>query len=163
MSRPRKDLDELRELIDGIEVAMLTTAGPEGLFSSRPLRTQQVDEDGLLWFITRRDTRAVEEFIACPDVCLTYASPERNQYVAVYGSAGTVVDPAKLDALWSPINAVLFPEGRTDPGLVLLRIEPQRAECWVGPSSTVGKVLAFAGAALSGDPRGLGARHDLRV
>lgn len=43
----------VHELIKGIETAMLTTVSEEGLVS-RPMKTQEAEFDGTLWFLTKR-------------------------------------------------------------------------------------------------------------
>lgn len=48
-------VETVRELIKGIEIAMLTTVTKEGLVS-RPMKTQEVEFDGDLWFLTKEDT-----------------------------------------------------------------------------------------------------------
>lgn len=162
LQRERK-IQELRDLIDGIEVCMMTSSDGGGQLHSRPLQTQQMDADGHLWFLTTRSTRVVGEVHGRPAICLNYASRERNTYVAVYGSCQEIFDQAKISELWTPAHEVFFPAGRHDPDLTLLRVTPEMAECWTGPSGTVGRMLAFAGAALTGDQRLLGDKHDIKL
>src|SRR5690348_4767714 len=45
-------LQKLRDLTSGIHVAMLTTVDEDGTLHSRPMGTQEVDQDGCLWFFT---------------------------------------------------------------------------------------------------------------
>ena len=63
MGRKDDSLDKLGKLIEGIEVAMLTTRLADGRLLARPLRTQQLDEDGALWFITDRNSHKAEEIV----------------------------------------------------------------------------------------------------
>ncbi|RKJ18325.1 general stress protein, partial [Butyricicoccus sp. 1XD8-22] len=49
------EIEILKELIKDIDIAMLTTATEEGLVS-RPMKTQEVEFDGDLWFFTKKDT-----------------------------------------------------------------------------------------------------------
>lgn len=60
MARRATSAERLAELIEGIDIAMLTTVGPEGWLVSRPLSTQQASFDGeRLWFFTEADSPKV--------------------------------------------------------------------------------------------------------
>jgi len=88
-----------------------------------------------------------------------WPSPERN--VCVSGTAHEIHDQAKISELWSPVAAVFFPGGRDDPDLTLLRVTPGHAEAWTGPSGTVGRVLAFVAAAITGEREAMGSKREL--
>ena len=44
------EMRKLADLIGESQIAMLTTAEPNGLLHSRPLVTLQIDTEGRLWF-----------------------------------------------------------------------------------------------------------------
>ena len=54
-------IKKLVEMIQGIRVAMLTTAMPDGTLRSRPMATQQTEFDGDLWFFTEASSGKVHE------------------------------------------------------------------------------------------------------
>ena len=158
-----QQIDALRTLIHGIDVAMFTTQDGGRRLHSRPMQTQQVDEDGMFWFLASRSSPLVGEVHSHPAICLTYASAEKNAYVVVNGRAQEIHDQAKLSELWSPAHVAHFPGGRHDPDLTLLRITPEHAEAWTGPSGAVGKLLAFATATLTGDPQAIGEKTEMAL
>lgn len=136
--------DRLRKLIEGIDVAMFTTYGEGGYPVSRPLSTQDTDFDGeVLWFFVRRSSAKVREIARNPKVNVAYASKDRNAYVSVAGTAKLVDDPAKADELWSDALKAYFKRGRNDPDLALIRVRVATAEFWEGPSTGIGKMIAF--------------------
>ncbi len=49
---PSKKIDDLYDLIAGIETAMFTTRRPNGQLVSRPMATQDRIECTDLWFVT---------------------------------------------------------------------------------------------------------------
>ena len=51
-----KKIDELYDLIKGIETAMFTTRRPNGQLVSRPMATQERIEGADLWFVTDAST-----------------------------------------------------------------------------------------------------------
>ena len=109
--------------------------------------TQQVDDEGHLWFLTSRKSDVVGEVHAHPAICLTYGSKAKNTYLSVSGEAQEIHDQAKISELWSPMHGVFFSGGRDDPDLTLLRLDVETAEYWDGPTSWAGKALRFAVAA----------------
>lgn len=160
-STRQQQIEELRDLVMDLDIAMFTTREAGGQLHSRPMDTQQVDDLGHLWFLTSRKSDVVGEVHANPAICLTYGSKAKNAYLCVSGEAQEIHDQAKISELWSSMHAVYFPGGRDDPDLALLRVVPTHAESWTGPSGAVGKLLAFATAAITGDGEALGSRQTL--
>jgi len=150
------DLAKLGELIDGIEVAMLTTHASDGSMVCRPLQTLEFDHSGELVFFTGADSHKVDELRANPDVNIAYANPGKQSYVSVRGTASIDRDRATIDALWSPVQENFFPQGKDDPNLVVLRVRVRDAAYWESAGNFVARALDFAKGMLSKDPADLG-------
>lgn len=157
----KQQIEELRELVMDLDIAMFTTQDGGRQLHSRPMDTQQVDDEGMFWFMASRSSPLVGEVHGHPAICLTYGSRSKNTYVAITGKAQEIHDQAKLSELWSSEHAAYFPGGREDPDLTLLRVTPGHAEIWSGPSGTVAKLLAFATATITGNGQALGAKTEL--
>jgi len=149
MSERAEHLTKLANLIDDIEIAMLTTIDEAGELRSRPMATQKMGESAELWFFTNKDAPKVAEAQAHP-VALAYAAPSKNRYVSVSGSATIVIDAARARELWKPEYKLWFPGGVDDPQIGLLRVDIESAEYWDMPSSTFVYIAGFAKAALDG-------------
>jgi general stress protein 26 len=164
MTQRSSDLLRLRELLAGRKTALFTTVAGDGSLVSRPMALHEVDEEGRLWFITRDDSGKTRESRFNRHVNAGFPPEGDETWVSVAGQATILYDPAHIAALWSPALQVYFPNGPTDPGLCLIRLEPSSAEYWRGPDGFVGKALYFAMAAVTGDPHVLSenARMDLR-
>ncbi|MBD7955743.1 pyridoxamine 5'-phosphate oxidase family protein [Stenotrophomonas sp. Sa5BUN4] len=152
----QQHITQLAALIKDVEVAMFTTTGVDGRLYSRPLGTQEVEFDGDLWFATSADSPKVAEIALNPRVNVAYASPSKNSYVSVAGTARIVDDRAKIDALWSPAMKLFFPEGKDDPNLRLIHVQAESAEYWDGPGTLLGKALSFVLSAVQDEPSRLG-------
>jgi general stress protein 26 len=147
MARRPTSAEQLAELIEGIDIAMLTTAGPDGWLVSRPLSTQAADFDGeRIWFFTEADSPKIGEIRRRRKVNVAYASKDANTYVSVAGQARINRDRAKIESLWNDALKAFFPKGVNDPNLVLLEVEVRSAEYWTGPRTGIGKLLAFVAA-----------------
>ena len=150
------DLDKLGALIEGVEIAMLTTHAADGSLVSRPLQTLELDRSGELVFFTAADSRKVAELDANPDVNVAYANPRKQVYVSVRGTARIDRDRATIEALWSPVQKIFFPQGKDDPHLVVLRIRVRDAAYWESAGNFIARALDFASGMLSHEPRDLG-------
>ena len=155
-TQPTADLEKLGTLIDGIEVAMLTTHAADGSMVSRPLQTLKFDGGGELVFFTSISSRKIGELTENHDVNLAYSNPSKQIYVSVRGTARIDRDRATIDALWSPVQKIFFPKGKDDPDLVVLRVRVRDAAYWESAGNFVARALDFAAGMLSHEPRDLG-------
>lgn len=145
------DIEKLAKIIKSVNIAMLTTAMPDGSLRSRPMATQKAQFDGReLWFFTDLDAAKVEEIAAEHHVNVSYADPDKQRYASVSGMATLVRDRAKAKELWSPGVKAWFPGGVDDPNLAMLRVRVQYAEFWEAPPSKVVQAVGFVKAITTG-------------
>ena len=144
MASAEKTAALLGKLIEGIDIAMLTTIGRDGYLVSRPLSTQKSSYDGRrVWFFTEADSPKIAEVRRHPKVNLAYASKDKNTYVSLAGVARVNRDRALIGQFWNDAMKAFFPKGVDDPNLVLLEVEPRTVEYWDGPGSFIGKAISF--------------------
>lgn len=137
-SQNQQAVEQVRELIKGIETAMLTTVSEEGLVS-RPMKTQEVEFDGDLWFLTKKDTDKFHELLHNRQVNVAYAG---KSFVSIRGEAELVDDPGKLKQFWSPAYEKVLDTTPDDPNLILIKVKADAAEYWdAGNKFKMGKFL----------------------
>lgn len=164
MAKARSDnFRLLGSMIEDIEIAMLVTRSRDGHYVSRPVATQKTEFDGDLWFFTSAASHKAAEIKAHPKVNVSYASQDRNTYVSVSGTATVRRDRSKIDALWSDVLKVYFPNGKDDPDVTLIRVKVETAEYWDGPGSLAGKALSFVLAAVTQDADAMGDNRTLQL
>ena len=146
------DLHKLGELIDDIEVAMLTTKAADGSLVSRPLHTLKLDSQGEIIFFTAAKSHKVEELTDDHGVNLAYADKGESRYVSIRGRARLDRDEETINELWSPTQKIFFPEGKHDPNLMVLRVRVRDASYWEGASNVVERAFDFAKAMLDDSP-----------
>lgn len=149
-------LAKLGDLIEGIEVAMLTTQTGDGSMVSRPLQTLEYDGSGDLVFFTGADSHKAGELRAHPDVNVAYAHPSKQTYVSVRGRASLERDRASIEKLWSAPMQIYFPQGKEDPNLMVLRIRVHDAMYWESSSNFIGRAIDLVRAAITNDPSKMG-------
>lgn len=119
-------IETIRKLIKGIDTAMLTTVSDEGLVS-RPMKTQDVEFDGDLWFLSKNDTDKYHELLRNRQVNVAYAG---KSYVSIRGEAELSQDRDKIKELWNPVYEKMLETTYNDPDLILIKVEAEAAEYW---------------------------------
>ena len=130
----QEKLSQLYELIDDIEIALMTTRRADGSLVSRPMATQARTEGSDLWFVTNAETAKIDELEADPHVNLAYYKNSTYEFVSVSGIARLSRDPQRIRELYSPDWRAWFGDeggarngGPEDPRLVLVLVEAQSA------------------------------------
>lgn len=119
-------IETVRELIKDIKTAMLTTISEDGLVS-RPMKTQDVEFDGDLWFLTKKDSGKFHELLQKRQVNVAYAG---KSFVSIRGEAELVDSTEKLKQFWNPMYEELLETSYDDPNLVLIKVKAETAEYW---------------------------------
>ncbi len=125
-----KKLDDLYDLIDGIEIAMFTTRRPDGHLVSRPMATQTQAEGTDLWFVTDIESHKLEELEQDAHVNLAYYRDRTREWVSVSGVASVSRDRRAIHELYRPDWKAWFGDeggdrdgGPDDPRLALILVD----------------------------------------
>ena len=155
MKNEMNDYEKLAGMIKDIKFAMFTTIGENGSLHSRPMGTLDLKPenfDGTLWFFSRKDSLKNNSIKKDQHVNLSYANPDKQQYVSVAGRAFITSDRSRMEELWNPILKAWFPEGLDDPELSLIGVNVESAELWDAPPAKVVQLLGFVKSAVTGKP-----------
>src|SRR5689334_18197497 len=136
-----RSVRQLKRLLRGMPVAMLTTQTAAGETHSRPMLVQGIDERGWMWFLTDRHSRKTTELIQNPHVSVVFQSTRGDRFVSVYGTAVVVRDDVAVKRFWNPTLRAWFPKGRHDPAIALVAVEVVRAEYWLVPRTRLRRVF----------------------
>ena len=141
------------ELIEGIDYALFTTQGTsDDPLHSRPMALRKVEDDGDLWFFSKKDSRKVKELIADPQVLISFADPKKQNFVSITGRAEIVAERAKVAAMWSEVYRAWFPGGAEDTNVVLIRVRAEQAEYWDTPTNAMVFAYGYVKAVATGKP-----------
>ncbi len=132
---PDHDVPKFVELISGERTCMFTTVDAEGTILSRPMAVQEIQPDGILWFMAFSDSPKIDQLATHPDVNLTFSSGET--WVSASGTAAVVDDVAKKKDLWNPFAQSWFQCEPEDPQVALIRVAVTGGEYWDSPSKPV--------------------------
>lgn len=130
MQTSQKKIDELYELISGIEIAMFTTRRSDGSLVSRPMATQKRIEGADLWFVTDIDANKLDELEFDPHVNCSYYNIKSREWVSVSGLAKVSKSRRKIRELYEPDWKAWFGDeggdrdgGPDDPRFALIMVE----------------------------------------
>ena len=141
--------DKLQELLAAFDSAMLVTRTTTGVLRSRPMAIAEGEPNGVLWFVTERDSGKLDEI--AHDSHVNVAMQSSSKFVSLSGRAIAIDDARKIAELWNEAWRVWFPAGKDDPSLILLQVHGDSGEYWDNSGASGIRYLIEAGRAyLSG-------------
>lgn len=119
---------------------------------ARPM-TAQLEDDGWsddgyhgpIWFFSATDNALVQAIGSGGGrAAALFASKGHDIWASVQGSLSISRDAATIDRLWNRFVAAWY-EGKDDPKICLIRLDPESAEIWVDASSIVAGIKMLIG------------------
>jgi general stress protein 26 len=161
---PDSRIDDLYNLIDGIEVAMLVTRRPDGQLVSRAMQTQRRTAGADLWFVTSIASHKFEELAYDPHVNLSYYRDRTREWVSVSGKAILSRDPDLIRGLYKPDWKAWFKQDEDDdkagtpddPRIALILVEAQAVSYFKSDRALPLVLFDVARAMLGGPPPNFG-------
>ena len=130
----KSELKKLYDLIENIEIAMMTTRRADGHLESRAMANQRQAGGADLWFVTLDGTAKLRDLEFDRHVNLAYYKDRTREWISVSGTAAISRDRAKIHELYAPDWKMWFPEGDDprhgtpdDPRMVLIGVDVHAA------------------------------------
>ncbi len=146
----KEAIKKMKEMVKSIDTCMFCTDVDKVPFPSRPMSTQEVDDDGNFWFFSSKSSHKNQEINADSKVQLIFANAGKTEYLSVYGKAAALYDRAKVDELWNPFIKTWFQEGKDDPDLTLIKVTPEDSYYWDTKDGRIVTLLKIAAGAITG-------------
>ncbi len=112
---------------------------------ARPMTAQLDGDRGPIWFFTSNENALAVKAASGGCAIATFTSKGHDLFATVHGTLSVDTDRAVVDRLWNRYVAAWF-EGKDDPKLALLRLDPETAEIWLDASSLVAGIKMLLGA-----------------
>ena len=140
--------EKIKVLVDKASTCFFCTNLQTGqAFSTRPMSVQQLDDNGVFWFLSANDSHKNQHIAADPSVQLLFQGSDYSDFLQLYGEASISEDRAKIKELWEPILKTWFTEGVDDPRISVIRFQPSEGYYWdTKHNMAVGLVKRVAGA-----------------
>ena len=156
-------LQKMKELVKEIDFCMFCTNLDEQPFSTRPMSTRDVDDQGNIWFFSKADSNKNLEIKQDDKVQLLYAKPGNSEFISVYGEADIIKDRKKAEELWSAWAKTWFNEGVDDPELTIIRVRPEEVRYWDTKHNKMVSLLKIVAGAISGKESDDGVEGNIRL
>jgi general stress protein 26 len=163
-----KKLDELYNLIEGIEIAMFTTRRPDRRLVSRPMATQIQAEGSDLWFVTDIESHKLDELEFDPQVNLAYYRDRTREWVSVSGTATVTQDRKAIHELYRKDWKAWFGDeggerdgGPDDPRLALILVDVESVTYLKVDKPQPLVLFEVAKGILTGTPPNVGKQREL--
>ena len=121
--------------------------------AGRPMATQEVDEEGNIWFISDQNSNKNKEIDNDSKVQLFYSHTSNYEYLSIFGSAEIINDRSKIEELWTPMAKTWFKEGVDDPNIRLIKVKPEDAYYWDTKNNKMVSLIKFAMGAIGITPK----------
>ena len=130
----KTELEKLYDLIENIEIAMMTTRRRDGHLESRAMATQKQAAGADLWFVTYEGAGKLSDLQHDPHINLSFYKDSSREWISVSGMATISRDRAKIKELYATDWKIWFsdegdPRHGTpdDPRMVLVGVDVHAA------------------------------------
>ena len=159
----KEAIAKLKKLAEDIKVCMFCTELTSLPINSRPMSIREVDEEGNLWFMSSKKSNKNFEIGSDNRVQLFFSKLSDAHFLSVYGNASIYRDKEKIKELWTPIANAWVEDGKDDPDLTVIKIEPSNAYYWDEKDGRAVSLLKIAAAMVTGSKNDGGVEGTLTV
>ncbi len=143
-------IKKIKELAEDIKVCMFFTELSVRPIPTRPMALQEVDDEGNLWFISSAASNKNFEIKHDDEVQLVFAKNADAHFLSIFGKAVIYKDKAHIEEVWTPIAKTWFKEGKNDPDVTVIKVQPASAYYWDTKEGKMITMLRWAAGAVVG-------------
>jgi len=154
---------KMRAIAKEANIALFTTNLTKLPLDARPMATQDVDDDGNIWFLSGKSSDKNKDIAADPRVQLFYANNSGYEYLSVYGTASITTDRKKIEEHWTEMAKAWFKDGKDDPELTVVKVKPEAAYYWDTKSNKLVSLIKIMTSVVTGKSSDNGVEGKLRV
>lgn len=116
-------------------------------FDARPMSVQKLDDNGIFWFLSAKDSNKNKAVESDPFVQLLFQGSDYSDFLHLYGQATINDNREKIKELWNPMLKTWFTKGIDDPRISVIRFEPDGGYYWDTKNNiAIGLLKRVAGA-----------------
>jgi len=142
-------IEKIKELAEE-KMCLLCTQSKDGSLVTRPMSTAQVDDQGFIWFFSDKNSGKNKQISENPIIYLMYMEAGKQHYLTLRSKAMIVYDKNKVEQLWNPFLKAWFTEGKDDPNISLLKIDPEEGHYWDEKDGKIISIIKTGIAAITG-------------
>ena len=127
----KEGIDKLKSLVEDIRICLFCTdLKTDDGSTCRPMSAIKVCDQGNIWFFSEKDSDKNKAIVADKNVQLFFSHPAKGSYLVVNGEAEIILDKTKIEELWTPFAKIWFKEGKDDPSISIIKVNPSNAYYW---------------------------------
>lgn len=112
---------------------------------ARPMSAMFENDHGPIWFFGGRDNSLFQHIGSGRRAIASFTAKDHDLFATVQGTLAVDDDHATIERLWNPYVAAWYKGGKTDPNLVLFRLDTEKAEIWESGNSLIAGIKMFFG------------------
>jgi general stress protein 26 len=101
---------------------------------AQPMTAQFRDATGPIWFFASRKSELVTALTGAKRAMAHYVAKGHELFATVHGALQIETNDARRDQFWVDSMSAWYEGGKSDPDLVLLRLDPESAKIWLSGS-----------------------------
>jgi general stress protein 26 len=157
-------VEKLKELVEAINICLFSTNLKKNDGATfRPMSAQEVDAEGNIWFFSGKDSDKNHEIQKNNLVQLVFSDPSKSSYMIVNGEAEIVIDPKKIEELWSSATKIWFEKGKEDPNISLIKVKTHTAFYWDTEGNKMINFFKFLASVATGSNLVNGVKGSIKV
>lgn len=157
-------IQKLKELAMKTDIGMFCThtSGSKHVYAV-PMSTQEVDDNGSIWFLMSSESQTFQHLLEDDEICLLYSHPANYSFMSIH--AGTVHsrNQDKIEKYWNPMIAGWFEKGKEDPRIRIVEVKPKEAHYWDTKSNKLITFFKVAMSGITGTSTDIGREGDLKI
>lgn len=154
-------IEEIQALVKQLNTCMFCTYDDAGELQARPMAVQQADDDGNLWFLSKKGSEKNQQLMSNNKVELLFGEG-KDKWLALHGTAVLMYDKDKIRELWTPVAKIWFTEGENDPSISVIRFRFTGGYYWDNKHGRMVAIAKMAAAFITGETMDDGIEGKLR-
>jgi len=146
----KEAIEKVKEMAGEIKSCLFCTNIGDGRFDTRPMSTQDVDDEGNIWFLSDKNSDKNRDIQSDANVQLLYTNSSNYNFMSVYGAAEAFYDREKIEQLWEPVAKAWMQGGKDDPNLSVIKVTPKGGYYWDNKHNKLVALAKIAAALVSG-------------
>ena len=142
---------KLKSLVDDIKICLLcTNLKSEYGSTCSPMTAIKVCDQGNVWFFSEKSSDKNEAIETCKNVQLFFSHPGKEIYLVVNGEAEIILGKTIIEELWTPVAKIWFKEGKDDPNISVIKVNPTSSYYWDTDGNRMINLLKMVASVVTG-------------
>lgn len=154
--------NKMKELVESIDFNMMATALTQLPIHAIPMSTKKVDNEGMIWFLSGKNSKHNANIQKDSSVHLFYAKPTAMEFLNIFGKATITQDRTIIHNLYQKSDDTWF-DGKDDPNLTTIMVKPQDVYYWDTKNNMLVSLLKMGVSTITGKKQDLSEEDELRL